>query len=110
MGDRYLVSWDCTGVEYLVNLENIAREQMKHTLAGTPCRSSGPSLQALILRARYNSHRHYEIYAFHVDPDIQEEDVQEWSQRDPQSLVDWVRQNGQKLYSDRLEPGSMKIT
>jgi hypothetical protein len=60
-----------------------------------------PNLNAMVLRARYNSQRHYEIYTVVVDPSITAQDMIELFEEDPQGMVDLVRDRGNKLYSDR---------
>lgn len=100
--------WDCEGLECLFNVEDHARREMKRRLAGQPP-GQGINLMAMTLRARYNSQRHYEIYGFTVDEGVDEDSIRDWFQRDPQSIVDWIRKNGQKLYSDRFSPTRVKI-
>ena len=57
-------------------------------------------LQMLILRARYNSQRHYEIYTF--DSELSEEDIKETFVSAPQVIVDAIRNVGHELYIDRV--------
>jgi hypothetical protein len=64
-------------------------------------RSSIP-LQSLILRARANSQRHYEIYQFTTDG-IDMDDVKSMFEDNPQFIVNHIRKNGRKIYSDRFE-------
>lgn len=52
-------------------------------------------------RARFNAQRFPEIYAFKADDDIEEQQIREWSDRDPQGLVDWIRKNGICVVSHR---------
>jgi hypothetical protein len=52
----------------------------------------------MILRARANSQRSYEIYEFNSALDI--EVVKELFKTDPQVIVNWIRKNGYKIYSD----------
>jgi len=53
------------------------------------------------LRARYNTQRHYEIYAIGVDASLDREQLVEMFDQDPQSAADLIRARGQQLYSDR---------
>jgi hypothetical protein len=55
-------------------------------------------LNQMILRARMNSQRSYEIYEFNSALDI--DGVKELFKTDPQIVVDWIRKNGYKTYSD----------
>lgn len=55
-------------------------------------------LDLMILRARANSQRSYEIYEFNSTFDIDE--VKELFKTKPQIIVNWIRENGYKIYSD----------
>lgn len=55
-------------------------------------------LNLMILRARANSQRSYEIYEFNSTFDIDE--VKELFKTEPQIIVNWIRENGYKIYSD----------
>jgi hypothetical protein len=87
----YLVSWDCNGVEFFEDItdhhpDNWAKDHLFE-------KKLSFSLQALKLRAQFNSHRHYEIYVFTSTDDIGFKDIKDWFTRDPQSFADWVRKN-----------------
>ena len=58
-------------------------------------------LQMMLLRARMNSQRSYEIYEFTATMDIDE--VKQIFKDDPQIIVDWIRENGHKIYSDYVK-------
>ena len=53
----------------------------------------------MILRARVNSQRHCEIYAF--DSELSEQDIRETFEDSPQVMADAIRNVGYKFYSDR---------
>jgi hypothetical protein len=59
-------------------------------------------VQRLLLRARYNLQRHYEIYAIDCDPSLDEEFWKEQWINYPQETADLIRDKGHKLYSDRV--------
>ncbi len=61
-----------------------------------------PNLNILIMRARANPQRNYEIYTVQVDPDVSLKDIQAMFKDSPQDIVDLVRARGHRLYSDRL--------
>ena len=61
-----------------------------------------PNLNMLILRARANPQRNYEIYTVQVEPDVSLKDIQAMFKDSPQAIVDLVRAQGHRLYSDRL--------
>jgi len=55
-------------------------------------------LSYMIMRAKANLQRRYEIYEFNSQLSMKE--VEEAFKVAPQSLVDWIRKNGYKVYSD----------
>lgn len=105
----YIVSWDNLGVEFFEEItehhpDNWAKNHLFDTLKQNKIVRKGLSfnLNALILRAQFNMHRHYEIYIFTAGDDISPEDIQSWFERTPQAFADWVRKNhSYKVYSDR---------
>jgi hypothetical protein len=58
-------------------------------------------LQHMILRARVNSQRMYEIYEFNSTMGYKE--LTEVFNDDPQPVVEWIRENGKKVYSDYVK-------
>lgn len=74
---------------------------MWSTLKGTQPTVRIPCLDILILRARANPQRNYEIYTVQVEADVSLKDIQAMFRDSPQDIVDLVRARGYKLYSDR---------
>ena len=104
----FIFSWDQSGIEIIVPItqyENWDKAQMLAAIRGEDY-SRNPIdkiIHGLILRARYNGQRHYEIYAIDCDEELDEEF---WRQRwrdDPQWCADLVREKGLKMYSARPE-------
>jgi hypothetical protein len=62
----------------------------------------------MILRAKVNSQRHYEIYQFAAEG-LDIEDIKITFETDPQFLVDHIRKNGKKIFSDKFEPSKVLI-
>lgn len=99
--------WDCNGLESLFNVDTAKseiaaweKEKIFATLREENIRPrpNPIPLNMMILRARVNSQRKYEIYEFNST--IGELELREQFLTDPQPLVDWIRQNGHKIYSD----------
>jgi hypothetical protein len=63
----------------------------------------------LMIRARANSQRHYEIYTMMVEEGITDEDIRGMFDSDPQGSADLIRERGNKIYSDRVDQNSIKI-
>jgi hypothetical protein len=53
------------------------------------------------MRARYNTQRSYEIYTFSTDMTMNQ--VREVFAVTPQPIVEWIRENGNKIYSDYVK-------
>jgi arsenate reductase-like glutaredoxin family protein len=62
-----------------------------------------------MLRARYNSQRHYEIYTVNMDESISEQDIRDMFETSPQGMADLIRERGHKMYSDRVDQKQVKI-
>lgn len=106
----FLLSWDNTGIEAVINISEKEAENAWNVLADKPTSfRPGTVVQHLLLRARYNTQRHYEIYTLQVDAGITESDVREMFESDPQYAADLVRERGHKLYSDRTDKSKIKI-
>jgi hypothetical protein len=65
---------------------------------------------AMKMRAQMNTQRNYEIYVQTASDSITQKDLEEWAERDPQSLVNYVREyHYSKIYDDRVRKGSRVI-
>jgi len=67
-------------------------------------------VRSLLLRAQFNSHRHYEIYAIDCAESMDEEFWREQWEEFPQATAELIRERGQKLFSNRAETHRIKIT
>lgn len=105
--NRFIVVWDCNGLESIfdVNKELKAREDWEkqqifdvlNEVSSGVYQTTIP-LQMLLLRAKANMQRSYEIYEFNTTMSM--EDVQDIFSNSPQIIVDWIRENGNKIHSD----------
>lgn len=104
---HFLAMWDMYGLEGLYDLthhmqlhEQWEKEKMWSVLKGEghALPPAGPSLPIMILRARMNSQRRYEIYEFMSD--IEFKKIKSLFKDDPDFIMDFVRTNGHKIYSD----------
>jgi len=116
MSHTYVLSWDCTGLEAVVNISDIEKEQMWAALSekepnpnkGRP-NTVNSIVNMIVLRARFNSQRHYEIYCIDTEDNITAEDFRTMFDEDPQHMADLIRKRGRKLYSDRQKDNEIKI-
>lgn len=120
----FLLSWDMTGLETVLDLttldklhEDAEKKRMWAILSDPELRDPGNQtgsmmsqiVQNILLRARVNSQRHYEVYTIQTSPSITEKDMWELFNGNPQVAADLIRENGNKLYSDRVDQRTQVI-
>ena len=107
---HYLAMWDMQGLECLFDVDlhmNKYNEWEKQKVVSilkeeqVPIQPQGIPLQMLILRARANSQRAYEIYEFNST--VKYDELKEAFNDNPQPNVEWIRENGKKVYSDYVK-------
>lgn len=109
---HWLVMWDMNGLESVFNLtewetrrEIWEKSKIWAELKEQKHDSPPPKIpfKNLILRAKFNTERHYEIYTFASDEDISDQqDIVDWFDADPQSAVNWIRENGRKVFGEGI--------
>lgn len=98
VNQKYLAMWCNEGLETLINLTQGEQENIVAALRGEKLTWRNP-IQHMILRAKFNQQRHYEIYVF--ESEIPEVSIREVFSSDPQVIVNAIREVGIQLYSDR---------
>ena len=106
MNNQFLAMWDMNGLECLFNVTEKEKENVVRALYGEPIHRDNP-IQYLILRARVNSQRHYEIYQFNSV--LSEDEIREVFDCNPQVIVDAIRSIGHKIYSDRVSENKRPV-
>ncbi len=96
---QFAIMWDCHGLEACERVPNPADATFALLKGEKP--PELPNLLHWELRARYNSQRHYEIYIITAQPGIEQEDIVEMFEANPQTAADTIRRIGYKFYSDR---------
>jgi len=113
---KFIAMWDNTGLECIIDVSKHEKEIEDHekhkvwsVLKGELHNVKPPNipLQLMIIRARANPQRHYEIYGFTSDES--EKYVREIFETEPQLIVDWIRENGSKIYSDSVNTKDVVI-
>ena len=105
-GNLFIMAWDCNGLEAVVNITEYEKEATWATLQDQePSKKIGHIVNYLMLRARANSQRHYEIYTMTAVDGITDEDIRTMFEQDPQGSADLIRDRGNKIYSDRYNEG-----
>jgi hypothetical protein len=104
--NAYIFMWDCYGIESIVPItqyEHWDHENLLKLLADKPTVRNpiNSIIQRLIIRARFNTQRNYEIYAVNCNEDMDESFWKLQWQTEPQQTAGLIRQHGMKIYSDR---------
>lgn len=113
----FLISFDCDGLECLQDIteyhpDNWDKNQLMAVMMGKPYNRAPIHAQIaqMIMRARFNPQRNYEIYIQQSDDGITAGEFAAVFNANPQHWADWVREHHSvKLYSDRVPKGSRVI-
>jgi len=113
--NAFIFSWDQLGIDSIVPITQYEFHEQENTmrLLKEQPRINNPLnniVRGLLLRARYNPQRHYEIYAVDCTEEMDEVFWREQWEEYPQSTAELIRERGHKLYSDRAETHKVKIT
>ena len=104
MNHQFLLMWDCYGLEVCCDVTEAQQRNMWEKLKGElPSESGIPSLGHLLLRARYNPQRNYEIYTVEAVEGITADDIRQMFEENPQGAADTIRRLGSCFHSDRLD-------
>ena len=113
---RFVAMWDMHGLESLINVSKIEKEHEQWEKENifrvlkednTTLKPAHVPLNQMILRAKFNSQRHYEIYTF--DSELSEQDIIETFENSPQVIADAIRNVGHKFYSDRATKSAVIV-
>ena len=108
--NTFVVVWDNLGLEYVGNVTEDEQRRVWGELNGEPVPSQLPNVNHLLLRARYNSQRHYEIYLVNATDGITTDDIRAMFEASPQTAADTIRTLGHCYYSDRVNKDKILIT
>jgi hypothetical protein len=97
MTDKVFVAvWDDLGLESLLDYTEYRDQNNLLTVIAGNKGSRDPIIN-FQLRARYNSHRNYEIYAFSAASEIAEEDIKIMFENDVVTAKALIRSKGTKI-------------
>ena len=99
----FIAMWCSDGLECIIDVTDLLQQDLVNILkTGQPHKSDvNQYLTMMIIRARYNMQRHYEIYTFSAEDGITKEMIEQMFEDDAQEAADNIRRIGQKVYSDR---------
>ena len=107
--NTFVVVWDNTGLEYVGNITEDEQRRVWGTLKGKPVGTALPNLNHMILRARYNPQRNYEIYQVEATDGITADDIRDMFAASPQTAADTIRRLGHCYFSDRVQEDRVVI-
>lgn len=115
MSKTFVFSWDMTGIEAIIPVDEYEQYEKDNTWAilNDEPLVQNPlirTVQHLILRARANPQRHYEIYSISSEEDMDEKTWRTLWEETPQEMADLIRERGHKIYSDRASKRTQVIT
>jgi hypothetical protein len=105
--NAYLIYWSSEGLESVTPIGQYEQIDIDNTFRilqdQDPVRNPvNTIIQTMILRARFNSHRHYELYAITAMEGITGSDIEGMFEAAPNEAAKTIRNIGVKLYSDRV--------
>jgi len=111
MNHQLLIMWCNEGHACSIDITADEQRRMWQQLKGEPVSEKAiPNLNHIMLRARVNSQRHYEIYICEATDGITAEDIREMFEASPQSAADTIRRLGHCMHSDRAQKNRVLIT
>jgi len=113
--NAYIFSWDNLGIERIVPITQYEHHDKQNLIRMLSEKKTEPNpldniLRMMLMRARFNTQRHYEIYAIDCDSSMDEQFWRDQWDKYPQETAELIRDRGHKIYSDRLRPSEIKIT
>jgi len=120
----FILSWDNTGLEACVDItedrdrsDNFEQEKIFDLIrdphkvpTNEYLRRVNQMVSMMMMRARYNPQRHYEIYTVTTTEDVTAENLRDLFETSPQTAAELIRERGNKLYSDRANSKQIVIT
>ena len=104
----FIFSWDKFGIESIIPIDSYKELEQQNLLrlikGEAPLKNNlDKTIFLLIMRARANPQRNYEIYAVNCHHELTEEFWKHQWESHPQQTAEVIRNHGQKLYSNREE-------
>jgi len=120
----FILSWDNTGLEACIDVtkdrdssETFEQDKLFDIIRDPDSVPRNEHLVKvnqmvgmMIMRARANPQRHYEIYTVTTDCGITQQDLRDLFEVSPQTAANTIRERGNRLYSDRVDQKNIVIT
>ena len=95
----FAIMWDCYGLEAVARIPDPADRTFALLKGAKP--PEMPSINHWALRARFNPQRNYEIYIITATPGIDEDDIRQMFEANPQTAADTIRRLGHRFVDHR---------
>ena len=104
--NAFIFSWDQEGIEAIIPItqyENVEKQNLMRILSEKPTERNPLNgiIHRLLLRARFNPQRHYEIYAVDCAEEMDQKFWRQQWEEYPQETAELIRERGHRLFSDR---------
>lgn len=114
--NAFIFAWNIHGIESVIPItkyekwdQNQLMEILREKQTTSMPNPIGQAISMLLLRARFNTQRNYEIYAIDCEDEMDEEFWWKTWDEQPQETAELIRKRGIKLYSDRKDRNNIKI-
>lgn len=112
--NAFLFSWDCTGVEAIIPITQYEDWDTANAFSVLEGNSKsvnplGGILHSVLMRARANPQRFYEVYTVDCEEGITQSIWQEMWDINPQSCADIIRTRGVKLYGEPMPVNTVRV-
>ena len=112
--NAFLFSWDCTGVEAIIPITQYEDWDTANAFAVLEGKAKGINplggiLHSILMRARANPQRYYEVYTVDCEEGITHRLWQEMWDTNPQQCADIIRERGVKLYGEPMPVNTVRI-
>lgn len=107
MSTQWIVLFDNEGLDTLVPYGDMVEEQVMSRLAGGEMsRDAQHTISRIMLRARFNEHRHPEVWCYSTADHMEYQDMRDLWEASPQYMADLIRKSGQQLHGTK--PGQQR--
>ena len=99
-GHLMLIMWDMYGVESVIDVTARQQNQLFDMIRGSDQFNQwlNQTINCLILRARANGQRNYEVFSIWVDKSIDADTLRAEFADSPQLMADLVRSRGNRIF------------
>lgn len=99
--NTFIVMWDMYGLESVVDAFDLHQQDLFDRLSDVRGNRLGQQVFFMIMRARHNEHRQYEIWGITTDSSIDADDMRAMFDDNPQGAADLIRSRGKCIVSHR---------